>query len=450
MQLVAQATVTGRVLDEDGDPVAGVSVEAVGRMWTSSGTVRYFPQGNAQTDETGAYRMANLAPGKYFVVAQPNRGARFAMNEKPAEPGKPQVKQISTFYPSSLDKTGASSVDLKAGQELPGVDIRMRSVEVFHVRGKVAADFTANNGGPLILFLMSRDADMVRMFDDMAMVAQDHSFDIGNVAPGQYWLSSPNSKGASRQPVDVGSADVNGLAMTTQPEIVIHGSLEVAGAPAATAKDKSLEGIRVSLQPDDDAIMFNRSIASTKSDGSFTLNNVAPGKFRVLVMNQPDGAYVKSMRFGNQDVPDTLLDLTQSTGGDLHISLHSGAPEVSGTVLKKQDSASGGSSTVPATSASVLFIPEDVTGNSRGVRMATIDQNGAFTEKSLTPGVFYAVAYEPNDESVTIQAPPVLKQLMARGVKFEIKENDKQQIQLTLISQDELQAAIAASGVDNN
>ena len=74
MQLIPQVKISGIVVDEDGDPVAGMDVQALGRFPISGGKVRYFPMGQGKTDDTGAYRIANLMPGKYYVAATSCRG----------------------------------------------------------------------------------------------------------------------------------------------------------------------------------------------------------------------------------------------------------------------------------------------------------------------------------------------------------------------------------------
>ena len=455
MQLVAQATITGRVLDDDGDPVSGVMVQALGRMFVQGGKARYFPRGSGNTDDTGSYRIHNLTPGKYYILAQSNRNQMMGLRERPAEPGKPVMQPVRTFYPSSLDRTGASALDLKAGQEMPGVDIRQRSLETFHIRGKVAGDLPETEGRMNMLTIMPNDSGEVgMMYNNMTMIAKDHTFDIANVAPGTYIITMPNFNGGkqtARQSVEVSSGDVNDVVITPQQAFVIHGAVELQGKLSGNAKDKALESIYVTLQPDDVNMMMGATQATTKADGSFTLETVVPSKYRVNVYNEPDGAYVKSIRFGSQETLGKTLDLSQAGGGELHVMLGAGAAEVTGTVMKQQDSSatsSSNSASVPVSGASVILIPEDLTRNGGSVHRAGTNQNGGFDEKGLTPGVYYALAFEA-DEYRSFDDPAILKQLVDKGTRVEVKENDKQQLQVTLTPAEEIQAALAASGVDN-
>ena len=56
--------ITGRVLDEAGEPLVDVAVAAVRR----SGDGRLLTGPTARTDDRGVYRLATLTPGSYLVV----------------------------------------------------------------------------------------------------------------------------------------------------------------------------------------------------------------------------------------------------------------------------------------------------------------------------------------------------------------------------------------------
>ena len=446
MQLVAQGVITGRVLDEDGDPVGGAFVQLIGRARGQGGKAQFYPRGQATADETGVFRIASLTPGKYYVTAQTSRRG-MNMNERPATPGKPNPQPVRTFYPSSLDRSGASALDVKAGQEIPGVEIHIRAVETFHIRGKVVGDLGENDGQRAMLMLLSQSEGgmSMGMANGSAMVAKDHTFEMDNVPPGQYVIvmSTMNGKFSARQPVEVGSGDVNDVVVAPQTMFTIHGQLEVQGKLTSDQRDNGLAGIYITLSPDDD-VMLGGDQGTTKADGSFSIESVTPGKFRVQVFNEPEGTYLMSVRFGNQEVMGKTLDLTQAAGGDMHVVIRAGAAEVNGTVTGKK-----GDTVVPISGAAILLIPEDMNHMNANLAGSGADQNGAFTARSVAPGTYYAIAYEPDDQTQNVRDPAVLKLLSSQGTKVEVKENDKKQVQLTILPAEELQKAIAASGVEN-
>ncbi len=82
------------------------------------------------------------------------------------------------------------------------------------------------------------------------------------------------------------------------------------------------------------------------------------------------------------------------------------------------------------------------------MRFSSTNQNGTFSLQQLPPGQYRAYAFEEMN-SGQLQNPEVLKQLESRGTEVEVKENDKKQIQLPLISADDLQQILAKLGIES-
>ena len=70
IHLQAAAVVTGRVTDEDGDPMSNAEV-AVLRQLFVSGRRRLEQVGAEHTNDLGEYRIASLAAGSYYVSVTP-------------------------------------------------------------------------------------------------------------------------------------------------------------------------------------------------------------------------------------------------------------------------------------------------------------------------------------------------------------------------------------------
>ncbi len=444
--LTTQATISGRVLDEDGDPVGGARVQAYGKMGYRAGKARYLSTSSARADDTGAFRLANIRPGKYYLAAQANSGQVVGMVEKPAIPGKPDVRPVPTYYPSALRRTDGTAIEVTAGQDKSGVEIRLRSAETFHVRGKLVVEENSGDQDAMEMLTLRPvgDNETFALAGNMVAIGQDHTFDMSGVLPGSYVLTRANmrtNQGVLFQKIEVGEADVNGVILTPQPGFSIKGSVEVQAIQPKNAKDKPAENIRVLLVPDDPAMAMLQSSGVTKVDGSLTIDNVAPAKVRIRVTNLPEGSYVQSVRFGNQETLGKVLDLTQASGGEMRIVIRGGAPKVNGTVMSKQ---ANGAALVANQSAQILLIPEDLTLNGGEVHRAQTNQNGGFTVAGLRPATYYAVAFDGGLYR-GFDDPAQLKQLASKGVKVDLKENDKQQIQLSTLPPEDL-AAIEAAG----
>src|SRR5215469_1774188 len=72
--LMPEASISGRVLDENGRPMVGVAVSAIGQDFSLGARRLWLYQYRAEqseflTNEKGEFRVANLRPGKYYLQA---------------------------------------------------------------------------------------------------------------------------------------------------------------------------------------------------------------------------------------------------------------------------------------------------------------------------------------------------------------------------------------------
>ncbi len=189
--------------------------------------------------------------------------------------------------------------------------------------------------------------------------------------------------------------------------------------------------------------MAEHRTAARTADGAFTLDNVFPGKYYVET-STPAGTYLKSVRFGQQEIHEKELDLTQGASGDLEIVFRYGAAEIDGTVQ-----ASGSSQTSqPPASASIVLIPDVLNADGSGMHFSDGSQGGAFTLKQIPPGHYRVYAFEQIDRN-QLQNPDLQKQLQGMGTEVEVQENDKKQVQVPLISADQLNQVYARLGIES-
>ena len=63
-----RGSIAGTISDEEGEPVAGVSVQAMSKVF-NQGKSALQARGSAKTDDRGNYRLYDLPPGRYYVQA---------------------------------------------------------------------------------------------------------------------------------------------------------------------------------------------------------------------------------------------------------------------------------------------------------------------------------------------------------------------------------------------
>src|SRR6187397_1460070 len=66
LQLTPTGTVSGRIIDENGQPALGISVQLLRAAYNVQGRV-YQAVGTTAADDRGQYRMFGVPPGKYYL-----------------------------------------------------------------------------------------------------------------------------------------------------------------------------------------------------------------------------------------------------------------------------------------------------------------------------------------------------------------------------------------------
>jgi hypothetical protein len=448
LPLTPQAVISGKVLDQDGDPVNGAMVQVVVTTW-QRGKMRYMPRNGSNTNDLGEYRIANVRPGKYYLLVQ--RVRYMPNNDLPPEPGKPDIRPIRTYYPEAANLQSATQLDVKAGQELSDMNIRLLSSATYHIRGKVVGNLPEGAGDQMNINASGRDDDAMMMMGGGTMVSKDRSFDIAGVAPGSYRLNVFSMNGEARflghQDVDVSQGDVNDVQVAIVPPGTLRGNVVVEGNPPAGTAPANMKNIRVFLNPGEAGTpMFGNNNVLVKEDGTFSLDNVGPGKYHVFI-NAPSGTYLKSLRIGNQEMLGKEIDLQGS--GQITLVLSYGVSEVDGTVQRQNSSESDANTGQPNTTpdANIVLIPEPLPEDGSGMHFGEAQAGGVFTIKNVPPGRYRAYAFETlNYEQ--LQNPEVLKQLEPKGTEVDLKQNDKKQVQLPLITDEDMQQIYGRLGIE--
>jgi len=218
-KMTPQAVVRGRVLDEEGEPLARAQLQILRRRYFR-GKQQLMPMGGGQTIDTGEFRIADLAPRRYWISATfRSRTMMFGEAAARNNTGQPDEEYITTYYPNATEESGARSIELAAGQEMSGIDIPLRRARVFRVRGKVGEG--AEPVRNMRVFLMPRDrgASMSSFGANGGIVKEDGTFEIGSVLPGSYYVVVIAAEGRmtvnGKAPVDVVREDVDNVTPRT-------------------------------------------------------------------------------------------------------------------------------------------------------------------------------------------------------------------------------------------
>ena len=174
VKLTPAAVISGRVEDENGDPVEGAGVHVL-VFAVNAGRRQLQSRGTATSDDNGDYRISNLHPGSYIVLAgSGNRG-----------PGAQRATgyPLAVFFPGVSDYSSATPLRLSAGQQLT-VDFTLKHQPLYTVSGTVSGIPSGQNA----TVALTIDAPGVPSIG--AAVDRSGSFQIPQVAAGRYLLTA--------------------------------------------------------------------------------------------------------------------------------------------------------------------------------------------------------------------------------------------------------------------
>ena len=131
---------SGRVFDQDGDPLQGVGIQVL-RVSYSSGMRQLIPVAGASSNDRGEYRCYDLPADRYFVLATP-KGSPLS---HPMEAGAlvPEVQDVYVplYYPGVLELDSASAVSVPEGGDIQQIDFRLQSIRAATLRGRVFGSY---------------------------------------------------------------------------------------------------------------------------------------------------------------------------------------------------------------------------------------------------------------------------------------------------------------------
>jgi hypothetical protein len=327
-----------------------------------------------------------------------------------------------TYYPGTSDPAGATALELSPGARLRGLDFTLMKTRSVRVRGHLVRA----GGRPIQnqeVRLLPRD-ESFWLSEWWSFADQQGVFQFRGVTPGAYFVlaqwSEDGKSYSARQPVDVRENDISNLVVEFSPGAELKGQVRVEGRPLA-----SLSDIQIGLQSDGAFRFGGGAFGAVKRDGSFTLSNIGPDRYRLNAFGLPEDYYIKSALLGDKEALDSLLDFTQGASGTLEILLSSNGGQVEGVVLNAAEQ--------PVSGAAVVLVPDEPRrAQTRLYKEAATDQYGRFNIKGIAPGGYKLFAWE-EVESGAYQDPDFLKTFEVLGERKAIREGSRESAQLKLI-----------------
>ena len=411
--LATAGVITGRVLDDGGEPMTGAYVMAL-RQRTVNGVTRLAPSDHSRpTDDTGAYRLFGLEPGRYYLSVRPD-------DDRLGPDVDTSVTGLApTYYPSTAVASEAQPIDVTAGAEAVA-DIALVATRVTTVSGEV---FDAA-GRPAIagMVMLHAGSDGTASGFEMGIVRPGGGFTLSGVAPGDYTMrvraffdeaetirlmssGAMQDDPAFSMPLTVSGSPIEDLRVVVPAPVAVSGRVIFeGGAPAGAV----LGSVSASTTHSD---MSGEARSLVGQDGRFTLR-LRPGMWRFGAW-APPGWMIKRLTFRGTAVDEDGPVEVTSEGGRVEVLLTSQLTAVTGTV----SDASG----APVLDYQAIVFPAERTepphGRRHRTRLDTSDAQGRFRLEGLPPGDYLVAAVvdvDPGEavsddtlESVRESATPV-------------------------------------------
>jgi len=424
-RLTLAAVLTGRVNDEDGEPMALIEVVALRRPTDEETEDRddsptrrpeLLPAGNAQTDDRGQYRIFALKAGEYYIKAvdeyEPMGHVIFGSEWEVRQALGTQYAPV--YYPGVTQIGQAESLVVRPGEEAQ-VDLVLRRIRTVQISGRVIGA----DGKPAtdVSIWLEEVAAGDYGFSQGIETDSKGEFKVKGVAPGSYVLhaqqrSSENEANYhASQKIEVGADNIDSILLALGKGVNFLGRLDVSGA--GTKFERMF--IALASHGDQTAGAFAR----VKKDGTFQLLDVPEGTFSFSMNGLEEGWYVKSVRLGATDILANGLEVEKGKGGGtIQVVVSNGGAELAGLVAQDDK---------PMIGARVRITPDpEMRYNRLRTRTANTDQSGRFSFIGIAPGQYRvtAKASGPDREGAVASDPK----------SVSLSEHDHKTIELTVAS----------------
>jgi 5-hydroxyisourate hydrolase-like protein (transthyretin family) len=390
-RMTLAAVFTGRVNDEDGEPMALIQVVALRRPTdeevedrkdSPSRGQELRPAGMAQTDDRGQYRIFGLKAGEYYikVVDQYEPMFSIALSSEFEMREALGTQYAPVYYPGVTQIGQAEPLPASPGEEAH-VDLVLRRIKTIQISGRIIGA----DGKPATdayVYLEELPAAEYGVFQGIEVDAKGE-FKAKGVARGSYVLhaqqhSPEEANYHASQKIEVGSDNIDSITLALGRGVNFSGRVTVSGAGTV-----ELERFSISLRSHDSETAG--SWARVKKDGTFQLLDVPDGNFSFSISGLEESWYVKSVRLGTDDVLTTGLEVAKGESeGTIQVAVSNSGAELTGSVMQDDK---------PMIGARVRITPDPETPYNRfRSRTANTDQGGRFSFIGIAPGQYRVIA----------------------------------------------------------
>jgi hypothetical protein len=414
LRLAPDAVLTGRVLDEFGDPVRHAQV-TVYREFHAQGVSRVVQFRNGVTDDQGRYEVTPLNEGTYFVSAKASPW--YAVHPQPQlESAADSVQGTITQFPSHVDP----SLDVAYAITYYGDVTESDEATPIPVRGgdRLEADIHLNPVPAMHLLLHLATRRIVGLVPRLEKPAfqgvEPINAEIVGIAPGVFELT-----GVAAGRYSVVTNDAAGEMKELAESNLSSGELDLSSAKSTskiTAKVQ-IEGTPTIPAPFQVAMRDGNGrpkVSQVDAKGEANFANVGAGKYDFAAWSETQRYSVVRIATEAGVISGRSLNVspTVTPGASLSItlSLLGGSVTVEGYAKRDGKAASG---------VMIVLVPKNPSENRDRFRRDQSDLDGSFGLPNVIPGEYSIVAIDDGWD-LDWAEPSVIAAYLPKGQTIEV------------------------------
>ena len=446
LRLQRGGVITGVITDATGQPLPDAQVGAFQYAFVN-GERRLTTRQTGRSDDRGIYRIFGLRAGQYIVSASASRTSFGAtsdlllpsdadMDRALKEPATGTQSMsvgrtagyVTMYHPSVTSAAQASHVQVVAGEERGGIDIQMLLVPSGRVEGMIT--FAEGELPRNIQVSMTTVGDEgLRGLEGFRMGRSDADgrFQFGGLPPADYLLAAratlpgggPNAVLWATANVTVTGDAVIPTPLELRRGFKVAGRIQFDGAKPPT----DLHGWRVGLGPVQgrNEVSLGVNAAEVHPDGTFTIEGVPSGRFRVqTMMPSPmvDRWQPRSVTADGRNFLDDPIEVY----GDMHgltVVYTDRVANVSGTLQDVSGVAPSEYYVILFAADRALWVPQ-----SPRIQAVRVGTDSRYTFKRVPPGTYFVAAILDVEQGEWFD-PSFLHRLSPIAISIAVAEGEQ-------------------------
>ena len=406
------ASISGTVLDEEGEPAQAMSI-VLFREMVVEGEKRTMQTDQGTTNSAGQFHFSHLGAGTYYVAVQGRPW--FNLGQFAGQPGSREAPDTSTVYPMTFygdttDGRTASPLNIPEGASAQ-VQITVHPAADIHV------PIPSSGGRPeWTPQLFVRGPGGARLAVSAMFSSVNGRFEMSGFPAGRYLVSLPSGGEAKEVVQELDIAD--GVPITAQgraERIAISGRVVFEGGQAPAN--------RFQLRMIDETAQDNIALA-VGADGEIATppTTIFPGLYSIRVDDAD--LYVKSLAVKGAPKIGDRIELSDGSTATLSIVLAS-----SGSLSKLDGFAVRDGQ--PLAGAMVLLVPSDIT-RSTLYRRDQSDSDGSFGMTGIVPGRYTLLGIDDDGRGLVYKDPAVIQPYLAGGQVLDFPLRSAEPVRITV------------------